>query len=543
MNFLTTRRGCTLIAFGLLALSATTAHAHFIWLVPADEGQTVQVYFGEDASPDDPALLKYVDGMQAWSVGKNGNAKALKLTRTDETLTAAVPKRARKNGLVIATHDLGVMERGGAKFRLKYYAKTGPAADHAAWQNVDCAKHLKLDVTPEVRGKKIALLVRVDGKPLEAAGIHAAGPGMEDFNGKTDASGKVEFTKAEAGVYSIRAKVIEKSPGEVDGKKYDEVRHYTTVALNVEPSTGSDTALQPLPEMITSFGGAILRDAVYTYGGHTGDAHSYSQAEQGNTLRRLDLKTGQWTELVQGPHLQGLALVAADGKLFRIGGFTAKNEEGEEHDLWSQADVASFDPNGKQWTELPPLPEPRSSFDAAVLGNTIYVIGGWKMAGNADSVWHKTAWSLDVSAENPEWKPLPAPPFQCRALAVAVHDGKVYAIGGMQQKGGPTRNVNVYDPATGKWSTGPKLVGEDGLTGFGVSAFATGGRLFASTIKGDLQRLSADGKSWEVIRKTPTARFFHRMLPLDKQHLLIVGGANMGIGKFDEVEILDVEAK
>src|SRR5690606_23258460 len=191
-------------------------------------------------------------------------------------------------------------------------------------------------------------------------------------------------------------------------------------------------------------------------------------------------------------------------------------------------------------TELPPLPEPRSSFDAAVLGDAIYVVGGWSMQGTQENQWHETAWKLDLSGSTPQWQPLPSPPFQRRALALASHDDKLYAIGGMGAEGGPSRQVDVFDPESGKWSSGPELPGEDRMAGFGASAFATGGRLYVSTIDGVLQRLSQDGPQWEIVGKTPTARFFHRMLPLDDSHLLVVGGANMGIGKFDEVEVLSV---
>jgi len=90
-----------------------------------------------------------------------------------------------------------------------------------------------------------------------------------------------------------------------------------------------------IPELVTSFGGAIADGYLYTYGGHTGRAHSYSTEEQGNVLRRLKLDgQSKWETLAKGPHLQGLALVAHQGNIYRIGGFTAKNAEGEEHDLW-----------------------------------------------------------------------------------------------------------------------------------------------------------------------------------------------------------------
>jgi uncharacterized GH25 family protein/N-acetylneuraminic acid mutarotase len=520
------------------------AHAHFIWLEPVkneDATTTVQVYFGEDAYPDDASYLARVQEMKLQRVKGDGAPQDLELVLTDEDLSASVPD-FRGSSLFIASHDLGVFDRGDATFRLKYYAKTGPAITSQTWQRTQTHGNLRLDVVPSFEDGQVTVTVRFDGEPVARAEVRASGPGMDDFAGETDENGQTTFAMAEGGLYSVRARHIEDQAGELDGKSYPETRHYSTLAVNVpEPLTQvASEELAKIDQPVTSFGAALVDGHLYVYGGHTGSAHSYSTEEQGNTLTRLNLQTREWETLADGPPLQGLALVAHEGKLYRIGGFTAKNAEGEDHDLWSQTSVAQFDPQSKSWIELPPLPEPRSSFDAAVLGDAIYVVGGWSMQGGEESDWHDTAWKLDLSQSTLEWQPLPSSPFQRRALAVAAHEGKLYVIGGMQADGGPTRRVDVFDPQTSEWTPGPEILGDDGMTGFGASAFATGGNLYVSTIKGTLQRLSDDGQAWEMLGKTPTARFFHRMLPLDAEHLLVVGGANMEIGKFDEVEVLSV---
>lgn len=518
------------------------AAAHFIWLVPQHEADKtiIHVYFGEDASPDDPELLSRLEGttLEQLSVGAEPIAVTLAATKESLTGTAATAP----DSLFIARHDYGVLNRGDSIFRLKYYAKTGPAIGHAAWTDTDSHRLLPLDVVPTLDGDTLHVHVRFEGELIEGAQVVASGPGMDDFEGTTDDKGLASFTTAKPGVYSIRARHIDANPGELDGKKYNDTRHYSTVAVavNDDHTTAKTMRIAPLPEMVTSFGGAVLNGHLYVYGGHTGGAHSYSLKEQGNVLRRVSLDGGEWESLAEGPHLQGLPLVAHGDKLYRVGGFTAKNAEGEKHDLWSQDTFAAIDPADGKWIDLPALPEPRSSHDAAVLGDIVYVVGGWTLAGEAENAWHKTAWAMDLSSEKPEWKALPEPPFQRRALALAAHEGKLYAIGGMQQEGGPTTRVDVFDPQSGEWTQGPNLVGEEPITGFGSSAFATGGKLYVTTIKGDLQRLSTDGSSWKIIKQTPTARFFHRMLPIDDEHLLIVGGANMKTGKFDEIEVIDV---
>jgi N-acetylneuraminic acid mutarotase len=306
-----------------------------------------------------------------------------------------------------------------------------------------------------------------------------------------------------------------------------------------EKSDASPTKYANIPQMVTSFGAAIVGDELYIYGGHTGRAHTYYREAQANTLRRLDLKSGKWKSLGEGPHLQGLAMVGHRGKLYRMGGFTAKNKDGEEHDLHSQATVSQYDPASKMWSVIVPMPEPRSSFDAAVLGDRIFVIGGWQMQGGSESQWAETAYSLNLSGENSQWEALPKPPFQRRALSVAAHDGKIYAIGGMQEKGGPTTAVDIFVVKKNTWTKGPNLQGEP-MNGFGSSAFAVDGRLYVSTYNGTLQRLSADGSKFEIVEELDNARFFHRMLPLSKGKLISVGGASMQTGKFEEVDVIDV---
>lgn len=308
-----------------------------------------------------------------------------------------------------------------------------------------------------------------------------------------------------------------------------------------EPTHHPTPQYPPLPEKITSFGATIAGNQLFVYGGHTGTAHAYSTAEQSDQLQRLNLdQPAAWETVARGPKLQGLALVSYEQTLYRIGGFTAKNAEGEDDDLWSQSDTAAFDVDQSEWSELPALPEPRSSFDAAVLGSTVFVAGGWRLAGKADSVWPTSAWKMNLADNEPTWQAIADTPFQRRALAVAAHAGKIFVIGGMQLQGAPSKQTDIYDPATDQWTVGPELVGEEGMTGFGASAFACGGSLFVSTINGDLQQLSADETEWKIVRQLPTARFFHQMVALDDSRLLMIGGANMRSGKFDAIEVIEI---
>lgn len=296
-----------------------------------------------------------------------------------------------------------------------------------------------------------------------------------------------------------------------------------------------------IPEGITSFGAAILNGALYTYGGHKGQAHHYSVQGQSNLLRRLDLRQpGQWEVVGKGPRLQGLAMVAYGGKLYRVGGFAAHNKEGQDHDLRSVADFARWDPRTNEWEQLPALPRPRSSHDAVVIGDKLYVVGGWSLQGGNKTKWLDAAHVINLAKTPYMWRELPKAPFQRRALSAGTLEGKLYAIGGMQREGGPTTRVDIFDPLSQTWSQGPSLDGQ-GMEGFGSSAFVLGDTLYVSTYSGRLQSLSAGDEAWQVEKKLADDRFFHRMIPLDTMHLIIVGGASMEAGKRLKVEKVRIE--
>ena len=296
-----------------------------------------------------------------------------------------------------------------------------------------------------------------------------------------------------------------------------------------ESPPDAKTGFPDLPRAITSFGAAVSDDAVYVYGGHFGKAHHYYDAGQSGDLLQIDLQDrSAWKVVSTGPRRQGLALVADQGQLYRLGGFDARNGIDDEQDLWSVADCACFDPAQGQWRDLPAMPDTRSSFDAVVIDRVIYVVGGWAMQGDKDATWLKSACALDLTQENP--------------IAVGHQNGKLYQIGGMQPDGQMTTRTATFDPATATWGEGPDLGGE-AMEGFGPSCCHCQGRLYVSTSSGRLLRLSADGQSWEKIGQLDKARFFHRLIPVDDHNLIAIGGASMQTGKFSNVELLDISPK
>lgn len=535
-----------LIVVALLVGAATprAAQAHFLWIVTESKDEKsagkVKVYFGESAEPDDPSLLDRVTKAQVWAFkdGRKPEAVALTLTKGTDALEAELPVEL-KNAPIVLKHSLGVLTRGESTFLLQYYAKAYPSALPGTWRAVNDLEKLPLEVVPKVDGDKVKFQVEWQGKTQPGDTVTIVGPGIDGkIEGTTDDNGIFSTTLKTGGLFSIRAKHVETVKGEVDGKSYSEIRHYSTLTVNLTPAKAVPVAhaFPDYPQAITSFGGAVDGDWLYVYGGHHGDAHSYSQEGQSGDFRRLNLKAPQsWEDLPGGPKLTGLALVTYKGMLYRVGGFTATNKAGEKESIVSQADFARFNPATKTWENLPALPEPRSSLDAAVVGNILYVVGGWNMQAGKDTTWHETAWSVDLSAEKLVWTAIPNPPFQRRAVAVAAFKDKLYVIGGMKQMGGTTMEVGIYDPATKAWSEGPALPGV-GMDGFGSSAFATNTTLFATTMSGSLLQLNAAGTAWEFAAQLAKPRFFHRLLSWQGDRVVIVAGASMKSGKITSLE-------
>ena len=55
------------------------------------------------------------------------------------------------------------------------------------------------------------------------------------------------------------------------------------------------------------------------------------------------------------------------------------------------------------------------------------------------------------------WSTVAAAPIELTEVAVAVHNGRIWVAGGLRPDGTASVAVLVFDPVTGKWTTGPTL--------------------------------------------------------------------------------------
>lgn len=518
-------------------LPPAPAHAHFLWLTAEREDgkPAVRAFLSETPVPEGPSFLRYIERATVTEGGK-----PLSWTKEEDVYRVNVP--GPSPSLIDGVCDLGVMTRNGESFRLLYTARAqfGPAPGG----NQELVDLLRLRIVSE-HGQTPYVLVSFRGKPVAGAVVKALPDKGEPVELKSDSRGRLEYPPAIEGKAGLLAKWVEKAPGRLNEKPFSETRHYATLTFepgtpaaasaSVSASTAAAAAAAPapyaaLPRAADSLGVAVLGHWLYVYGGHTGKIHVYDNSTASRSFRRLDLRDRRtWEELPCDLALQGVTLVSHGRYVYRIGGMYPRNAPGAPSDLVSVADFARYSPEARTWTKLPPLPTPRSTHDSVVVGDKIYVVGGWSMNGGdaSNSDFLDAALVFDLAHPQSGWKELPSPGFNRRALAVGSASGKVYVLGGLTEAGEVVNTVDVYDPATGAWSRGPDLPGGK-RQGFAPSAFGVGGTLYASGADGELLQLNAAANRWDVVGRLRQPRLAHRLVPGVENDLLAVGGSAKG---------------
>ena len=176
-----------------------------------------------------------------------------------------------------------------------------------------------------------------------------------------------------------------------------------------------------------------LDGQLYFGGGH-------SNGRDSARLFRLD--SDHWTELAPMHYARGgHSLIAAQGRLYAVGGNTARAEVGP---------VEAFDPATNSWTVVTSLPDPRNHLMGFVAGGQICVAGGRSpTTARVDC--------FDV-AKN-AWSSLPSLPQVASGGGAATFNGDdVVVLGG--QDASETRIVNQLTRygAGHAWSGGETML-------------------------------------------------------------------------------------
>ncbi len=183
-----------------------------------------------------------------------------------------------------------------------------------------------------------------------------------------------------------------------------------------------------------------------------------------------------------------------DGKVVVVAGLL--------RDDTPSAQVDVYDPASDQWSPGPRLPQPLHHSGVGVLGERLYVVGGYTgTAGN----WRPVADVISLGPGETAWRPEPALAGPRGALAVASLDEALVAVGGVGS--GPEVRTEVLRRGAAAWEPGPDLpypTEHLAATGAGGRAYAIAGRY--RSLEGNLDLVSSFAPGERRWRNEPALR-------------------------------------
>lgn len=212
-----------------VALVAGPARAHFVFVVPQKDGTSVKVVFSDSLEPDENVDIAKIAGLKLTGRYDGGKHAPIECKKGEHCLTGTLGLVDPR--VVFGSLDYGVIQRGEAKpFLLKYHPKAVFAGTDT--RAATLGEAADLEIVPVTESGKTRFRLLAKGKPVADAEGGVLLPDGKKEKVNTDADG---YTPAftQTGRYAAYLRLTEAKAGEHDGKKYEEVRHYATLVVDV----------------------------------------------------------------------------------------------------------------------------------------------------------------------------------------------------------------------------------------------------------------------------------------------------------------------
>jgi hypothetical protein len=202
--------------------------AHMIYIVPQPDGKTAFVIFSDNLEPDPKVSVeKFKDiKLQAKQTGdKNGS---IVLNRADHHLIVELPEGSK------ALHSkfiYGLSTKSEKPSLLVYHPKTVIPGSTNIESTV--GEKAELEIVAVTADGKTRFQLLAKGKPVADAEGTVMLPGGMKEPVKTDKDGYTTGFEAK-GRFAVYIKHLETKTGEHQGKKYEEIRHYATLVVDVK---------------------------------------------------------------------------------------------------------------------------------------------------------------------------------------------------------------------------------------------------------------------------------------------------------------------
>lgn len=214
---------CCLLVFAM----ASTAGAHFVFIVPDKDGSTAKVIFSDDLSPDENVPIKNIASTKLTVRSGDDKPTALELKTAEHHLELKVPGKGVR--VVQGTTTYGVFTKGKETFLLHYHPR---AVLGTPKETMKPDAELPIEIIPVVESGKLRLMVAAKGKAVADAEVSVMSPDGKRKKVTTDKKGLTDAFE-ESGRYGAYVSQKEAKSGEHDGKKYDEIRHYATLVVDL----------------------------------------------------------------------------------------------------------------------------------------------------------------------------------------------------------------------------------------------------------------------------------------------------------------------
>lgn len=228
-----------ILAAALISATSTEARAHFLFarIGPiAEGGRSVEVYFSEQAKAGDPRFIPKIAHTKLWVQTKPGEFRELTVQAGADRLRAVLP--AAKSLGVVGECRYGVLARPNqTPFLLRHYPKA-VAGSPEEINRLALRPEIPFEIAATIDQKqetpaaaRLRLIAMRQGKPMPGAVFHAVDADLAEVKFTAGADGSASWTPPSAGYYCLYVADTLKESGELDGKRYDEVRDFATLSL------------------------------------------------------------------------------------------------------------------------------------------------------------------------------------------------------------------------------------------------------------------------------------------------------------------------
>ena len=214
-----------------------------------------------------------------------------------------------------------------------------------------------------------------------------------------------------------------------------------------DPQTNTWQRGADMPTPRTNAKAAVVNGTIYVFGGYNSKDNFLQNWKMADRVEAYDPFTDTWTRKKEMPISRfyfGLGVVA--GKVYLIGGTTGLGE-GQEQRM-DRVDI--YDPATDTWAKGRKMPTRRDPGGVAVVGTRIYVIGGEGWPLRADQFLRSIE---EYDPINRQWRKKEDLLEIKNWFSSTVVGDEIYLIGGYTREGGLQQlaTVNVYHPQTETW--------------------------------------------------------------------------------------------